>query len=258
MDWTVVVYCHDDRLIEYDSIDTLSPVPSYLPPPFTTLSNVPSLPSVSHHFTSHRIRRSPLPRLLHPLRLYWQTKRQRPQRCPQRITLTTVCSTTVPTTSTPSSSGSNVSKSLPSGRTWVGRRVTPRRGCLSVAAFAAAAESMLFACRKAEKLCTNALFPISPRLPFSLLPLRPPLPPIHPSTLTVEESDLDALKHLTEIAVKYDENDPREFDIAFSFAENPYFSDATITKSFKVPEEIKKEHPYAMEVPTVSPAVTIS
>merc|ERR1712093_594769 len=74
----------------------------------------------------------------------------------------------------------------------------------------------------------------------------------------VEESDLDVLKHPTDISVKYSESDPREFDVTLSFSENPYFSNATLTKSFTVPAEIKKEPPFAMEVPTESPAVSIS
>ena len=74
----------------------------------------------------------------------------------------------------------------------------------------------------------------------------------------MEESDLTALESLEELKITYSTEDPREYDIEFTFGENPYFSDKTLKKSFKVPEEIKKDMPYDLAAPPTTSAIKIS
>ena len=78
---------------------------------------------------------------------------------------------------------------------------------------------------------------------------------------TVEEGDIEALQYLQDISIAYSTSDPREYDITFAFdsAKNPYFSDATLTKSFTVPEAVKKDGgEFDLDAPTETKAVSIS
>lgn len=78
---------------------------------------------------------------------------------------------------------------------------------------------------------------------------------------SLEENDIEALKHLQDVSITYSTSDPREYDITFTFdgAKNPYFSDATLTKSFTVPEAVKKDGgEFDLEAPTETKAVSIS
>jgi len=49
--------------------------------------------------------------------------------------------------------------------------------------------------------------------------------------------DNDALSYLSDLELKVDPEDPRAFELVFTFNENPYFSNATLTKSFVLAEE---------------------
>lgn len=49
----------------------------------------------------------------------------------------------------------------------------------------------------------------------------------------IEPEDEEALSHLSALNVTYpDEKDPRNYTVTFTFEENPYFSDKTLSRSF--------------------------
>ncbi|KAL7419752.1 Nucleosome assembly protein 1-like 1 [Cryptotrichosporon argae] len=50
-------------------------------------------------------------------------------------------------------------------------------------------------------------------------------------------SDVDALKHLTDIELVQDVEDPRAYELVFHFKENPYFSNAKLSKKYALPKD---------------------
>ena len=74
----------------------------------------------------------------------------------------------------------------------------------------------------------------------------------------MEENDLEAISHITDLEVEYSSEDPRDYSVTFSFDEkNPYFEETQLKKSFKVPEQVKKATPYDLDAPSFTEKVAI-
>ncbi|KAL1410378.1 hypothetical protein Q8F55_004386 [Vanrija albida] len=58
----------------------------------------------------------------------------------------------------------------------------------------------------------------------------------HPHVGAASASDREALSYLTDIELKQDSNDPRPFELIFTFAENPYFTNKTLSKKYTLRE----------------------
>lgn len=77
------------------------------------------------------------------------------------------------------------------------------------------------------------------------------------TALTVEEGDHEALKHLQDVFINY-QDDFREYTITFTFSENPFFKETELKKVFKVSDAIKKAAPYDLDAPVDAEATTIT
>ncbi|KAF9435542.1 hypothetical protein BGZ76_006084 [Entomortierella beljakovae] len=60
----------------------------------------------------------------------------------------------------------------------------------------------------------------------------------------LEEDDIPALNHLTDVWIKHDSKDPRVYDIVFTFSENPYFTNKELVKKLVVKGEGEEEEPF--------------
>ncbi|ORZ00048.1 hypothetical protein BCR41DRAFT_363632, partial [Lobosporangium transversale] len=61
---------------------------------------------------------------------------------------------------------------------------------------------------------------------------------MHPLTANfIEERDLPILEHLTDVFVKHDDKDSRNYEIIFTFKENPYFSNKELIKKVVVKDD---------------------
>jgi len=75
----------------------------------------------------------------------------------------------------------------------------------------------------------------------------------------LEEDDLEALSHITDLTVEYSSEDPRDYSVIFTFdGKNPYFKETELKKSFTVHEAIKKSTPYDLDAPVFTEKVAIS
>ncbi|KAJ9116865.1 hypothetical protein QFC22_004522 [Naganishia vaughanmartiniae] len=59
-------------------------------------------------------------------------------------------------------------------------------------------------------------------------------------TACTSKQDLDAFGYLTDVELKQDTEDFRTYEIVFTFAENPYFSNKTLTKAYKLHPEVEQ------------------
>ena len=84
------------------------------------------------------------------------------------------------------------------------------------------------------------------------------LKPTRYALYTVEEDDLEALSHITDLTVEYSSEDPRDYSVIFTFdGKNPYFKETELKKSFTVHEAIKKSTPYDLDAPVFTEKVAI-
>ena len=69
----------------------------------------------------------------------------------------------------------------------------------------------------------------------------------------LENADIEALAYLTDFSIERtgEDGDPRPAKFNFTFAKNPYFSDTTLTKEFKLRSDapsLKADYDYIQEV----------
>ncbi|KAG0050249.1 hypothetical protein BGZ83_004991 [Gryganskiella cystojenkinii] len=62
-------------------------------------------------------------------------------------------------------------------------------------------------------------------------------------TQVIEPTDIPVLEHLTDVWVKHDHKDARNYDITFTFSENPYFTNKELVKKITFHDGEQKTAP---------------
>jgi nucleosome assembly protein 1-like 1 len=71
----------------------------------------------------------------------------------------------------------------------------------------------------------------------------------------IQEHDEPVLAYLQDIRVKMNDKKPLGYTLEFEFAENPYFTNKTLTKTYELKTDVDKTDPFSYEGPDLEKSI---